>query len=129
MGGNDGFPILKMRADGPAGVHSELSLNDQVLESWVSLKLEVSGDKITTATIVLEVVPDVELPAEVYRADPPPAPDVVEVYRDTAGSWRWHRKAPNHAVISGSQESFSNLTHAVRAARRANTGTELTISE
>lgn len=46
--------------------------------------------------------------------------DVVEVYEDDGGKWRWRRTAPNGAVISGSEESFDNKTNAARAARRAN---------
>lgn len=39
-----------------------------------------------------------------------------EVYRDTAGQWRWRLLASNHKSISVSGEGFSSKQAAVRAA-------------
>lgn len=126
----DQYPVLSVRAASPSPADVTISLDGHVLHSVVSLKFELSHDRLTLATLVLEVAPDVELPAEVLRATRPiDDGDVVRVYPDAGGSWRWHRVAPNGAVISGSQESFSSKQHAVRAAARVNAGVELEVAE
>lgn len=48
----------------------------------------------------------------------PTAGDYTEVEQDKAGKWRWHRKAPNHAVIATSGESFDSHRNAQQAADR-----------
>lgn len=47
-------------------------------------------------------------------------PDRIDIYRDTAGWWRWRRIAPNGEPLSGPQESFTRRADAERAAERAN---------
>lgn len=50
--------------------------------------------------------------------------DIVEIYKDDAGEWRWRRKAPNHEVISqgeGYTDRFNALTGALRANPDVNT--------
>ena len=43
----------------------------------------------------------------------------VEVYRDTAGEWRWRLWASNGNVIADSGEGYTRRWSAKRAARRA----------
>lgn len=45
--------------------------------------------------------------------------DIIDVYQDKAGQWRWRRKAPNHEIIS-SGECHARRWNALRAAERAN---------
>ncbi len=44
--------------------------------------------------------------------------DKVIVFKDEAGEWRWHRKAPNGEIVATSGESFDSLDAAHRAASR-----------
>lgn len=44
--------------------------------------------------------------------------DVVEVFKDTAGEWRWRRKAANGQVVGNSAEGYGRRSKAVRAANR-----------
>lgn len=46
--------------------------------------------------------------------------DYVVVYEDHAGEWRWHRKAPNHEIISTNGEGYESEDHAVEMARALN---------
>jgi uncharacterized protein YegP (UPF0339 family) len=54
--------------------------------------------------------------------------DVVTIYRDKAGEWRWRRVAPNGEPISASGESFTRSADAVEGARRANMDQEYRIA-
>lgn len=45
--------------------------------------------------------------------------DRVEVFRDTAGEWRWRVVAGNGRIIASSGESFTRKWSARRAGRRA----------
>ena len=44
--------------------------------------------------------------------------DVFEVYRDSAGEWRWRRKAANGEVIADSGEGYSSYAGVERAISR-----------
>jgi uncharacterized protein YegP (UPF0339 family) len=43
----------------------------------------------------------------------------VEVYRDTAGEWRWRVRAHNGEIVGDSGEGYRRRWYARRAARRA----------
>lgn len=49
----------------------------------------------------------------------------VEVYRDSAGEWRWRRIAANGNITGDSGQGYSRRWSARRAARRANPGTRV----
>lgn len=49
-----------------------------------------------------------------------PKPDVVTVYKDHQGEWRWHRVAPNGNVIADSGEGYTNKGDACSIAERVN---------
>lgn len=34
--------------------------------------------------------------------------DVVELYKDSQGEWRWHRRSENGRIVSGSEEGYHN---------------------
>jgi len=60
------YPVLKVRADKPVGVHSQVWLNDIEISNWLrSIKFDMGVDCITTATLELIVRPDIEIPASV----------------------------------------------------------------
>lgn len=46
------------------------------------------------------------------------SPDVVTVYRDHAGAWRWRRKAPNGEIVSESSEGYLRKYDCYNEARR-----------
>ena len=48
----------------------------------------------------------------------PPNHDVVEVYRDKAGEYRWHRIARNREIVADSGEGYQNLADAMASAQR-----------
>jgi hypothetical protein len=53
-------------------------------------------------------------------------PDVVEVYEDEAGEWRWRRKDPaNGKIVSDSGEGYVDRWRAVDQARELNPGCEV----
>lgn len=54
-----------------------------------------------------------------------PSADVVEVFRDMEGCWRWRRKAPNGRTIATAGEAFDSRRNARRAATRANPDAKL----
>lgn len=41
---------------------------------------------------------------------------VVEVYLDTAGEWRWRRRAGNGRIVADSGEGYVDRDNATRAA-------------
>jgi len=45
--------------------------------------------------------------------------DVIEVYPDKNGQYRWRRKAANGRILSVGAEPFDSKANALRAARRA----------
>jgi len=47
-------------------------------------------------------------------------PDVVRVYRDTAGEYRWRRSAPNGRILADSSEGYRHKDECERMARRVN---------
>lgn len=51
--------------------------------------------------------------------------DLVEVFRDQSGEWRWHRKSANGEMISGSGEGYENYEHAKRMAEELNPGVDV----
>lgn len=51
--------------------------------------------------------------------------DVVHVFRDKAGAWRWRRQARNGEIISGSGEGYENYEHAKRMAEELNPDAEV----
>ena len=56
------------------------------------------------------------------------AEDVVTVYGDEAGLWRWRRQSHgNHERIAASGEAFGSLAKAVYGAERANPGATLVV--
>lgn len=44
--------------------------------------------------------------------------DTWEFYTDSAGKWRWRRKAPNGEIVGASSEGFSTREACVENARR-----------
>ena len=67
-----------------------------------------------------------ETPQEPEREpepEPEPQPDVVQVYLDDAGQYRWRRVAGNGRRLAASGEAFYDKHSAVRAAYRANPDT------
>lgn len=49
-------------------------------------------------------------------------PDKVEVFKDAAGRWWWHRKSGNGQVIANSAEGYVDRKRAVEMAERVNGG-------
>lgn len=45
-------------------------------------------------------------------------PDKTEVYKDSAGEWRWRRIAPNGEIIADSAESYTRKADCEKAATR-----------
>lgn len=45
-------------------------------------------------------------------------PDVIHVFQDEAGAWRWNRVAENGERVATSGESFDGKGNAQRAAER-----------
>lgn len=54
--------------------------------------------------------------------------DRVEVYRDSAGEWRWRSVAGNGETITGSGEGYLDRSHAVKMAERV-TGLDVEVGE
>lgn len=48
--------------------------------------------------------------------------DYVIVYQDTAGEWRWTRKAGNNETIADSAEGYVNESYALQIAADVNPG-------
>lgn len=46
--------------------------------------------------------------------------DRVEVFRDSEGDWRWHRRGDNGRILATSGEGYRNLSHALDMAARVN---------
>jgi uncharacterized protein YegP (UPF0339 family) len=57
------------------------------------------------------------------------ANDVVQVYKDHNGKWRWRKMAANGKIISSSGEDFSSRRSAKRAGKRANPGIDLVVTK
>jgi uncharacterized protein YegP (UPF0339 family) len=49
-------------------------------------------------------------------------PDDLEIYRDTAGRYRWRRVAANGRIVADSGQSYRTSWGAKRAAKRSNPG-------
>jgi uncharacterized protein YegP (UPF0339 family) len=47
-------------------------------------------------------------------------PDDLEIYRDSAGRYRWRRVAPNGQIIADWGQPYRTFWGAKRAARRVN---------
>jgi hypothetical protein len=62
------FPVL--RIEGTSPVHARVILGGVEL-SVLSLVLDMGNDRLTMATIKLEVIPDVTIPATVSDTPPP----------------------------------------------------------
>jgi len=45
-------------------------------------------------------------------------PDLITIYEDEAGEWRWNKRAGNGEKVSDSGESYITFTNAMRAAER-----------
>lgn len=48
--------------------------------------------------------------------------DVVRVFQDDAGEWRWQWKAGNGEIIAVSGEGYENKQHALGMAGRVSSG-------
>ena len=60
------YPVLKVRADRPTGVHSKVWLDDIEITNWLrSIKFNMGIDCLTTVTLELIVRADIEIPASV----------------------------------------------------------------
>lgn len=53
--------------------------------------------------------------------------DFVEVFKDDAGEYRWHRKAGNGEILSDSGEGYVDGHYAVKVASRLNMGVEIRV--
>lgn len=74
----DEFPVLRIRAHGPSGAQvDEITLDGKPLYA-LSIDLSVSWDGLTTATIKIEVTPDIDLPGCVTLAPAGPAAVAVD---------------------------------------------------
>lgn len=51
--------------------------------------------------------------------------DVVRVYRDKSGHWRWRRNAPNGETLADSGEGYVHKADCVEIAKRVNTSATL----
>lgn len=51
--------------------------------------------------------------------------DVVKVYKDSSGEWRWRRVAGNGKNVSTSGEGFISKSYAIDSAQRMNPDIEL----
>lgn len=56
-----------------------------------------------------------------------PMTDVVEVYKDERGEWRWHRKSENGLIVATSGEGYIRRSHAIEISAQLNTGCEFKI--
>jgi len=45
--------------------------------------------------------------------------DKWEVYKDTAGEWRWRRTAPNGRIVAASTQGYVNKADCISNARRS----------
>jgi uncharacterized protein YegP (UPF0339 family) len=56
--------------------------------------------------------------------------DKVIVYEDSAGEWRWHRRAAgNHELVSNSGEGYRSKDWAIEMATRLNPDAELEVHD
>jgi uncharacterized protein YegP (UPF0339 family) len=46
------------------------------------------------------------------------AVDTWEIYKDSAGKWRWRRIAANGRIVGASSEGYTNRTDCVSNAQR-----------
>lgn len=51
----------------------------------------------------------------------------VRVYRDSAGEWRWTRRAGNGETVSDSAEGYVNAAHALNMAEDLNPGVTIVV--
>jgi hypothetical protein len=58
-----------------------------------------------------------------------PNHDVVTVFKDKAGQWRWHRIAANGKKVSESGEAFDTRAYAMTSASTYNPGVQLLVDE
>lgn len=49
-------------------------------------------------------------------------PNMIHLYQDRMGDWRWKVRAGNNRTISSSGEAFSDRHAAITAAQNANPG-------
>lgn len=49
--------------------------------------------------------------------------DIVTVYKDEAGEWRWRRQSANGEIVSTSGEGYGGKSHAERMAFELNAST------
>lgn len=56
-----------------------------------------------------------------------PMADVVEVYKDESGEWRWHRKSENGEIVSTSGEGYMRRSHAINISAQLNVGCDFEI--
>jgi uncharacterized protein YegP (UPF0339 family) len=54
--------------------------------------------------------------------------DVVRVYKDRAGEWRWRRRAANGEVISTSSEGYSSYADCKHMAEELNLGVRIAVT-
>lgn len=64
--------------------------------------------------------------AQSYFSDP--MTDKVEVFKDSAGEWRWRRVAQNGNIISTGGEGYVNKADCVAIAARLNPSIRLNVS-
>lgn len=55
--------------------------------------------------------------------------DLVTVFQDDAGEWRWHRKAVNGEIISDSSEGYVDRDHAMHMARELNSDVAIQLKD
>ena len=51
--------------------------------------------------------------------------DTVEVFRDSKGEYRWHRKSENGRIVSDSGEGYADKGHTLRMAAELNEDAEI----
>jgi hypothetical protein len=70
-------PVLKVRASGASDQDvDEVSLGGvSLIGSVISIDLRLGARELTTATLVVEVIPDIETPAVIAPAEVPPPPN------------------------------------------------------
>jgi uncharacterized protein YegP (UPF0339 family) len=58
-----------------------------------------------------------------------PNDDIVTVFKDKAGEWRWHRIAANGKRVSESGEGFKNRAYAMTSAATYNEGLRILVAD
>ena len=53
----------------------------------------------------------------------------IEVFKDSAGEWRWTRYAANGEELSASTEGYDNKFHAIEQAKALNEGVEIQVDD